>query len=739
MMKGKKSNPRNIKLGVSLALLGCVSLTGLLYMYGGEEPPVQSVVLTTNLQETVVTTEKTPKDAGELPNVEAELRARYIERKGTFPEGSGLQSSTCSHQLPPYRLSLSGRKCIFPFQVGGVWRTNCDLGVCAVKVDALSRAIEMANCSSSTYIRGPLKCTHISDTSNCRGPGGADASPCSHLLGGKAIAGICHCSGTFNGQQYTVNKHIGCETAMVATCSEICATLEENSMSAAHSASKLSEEPDVITRLAEIANTYKPASSTDLTAWNAYADVAQELQNYTSQWCGKGIAIMAGSVNTLPQALATVSFLRDHLRSTIPVEIWQTKEEESNHSHDFLRALTQLSVSIRSLPQAAKSERSHEMFALKPAVVLASSFDTVLLLDADSIPLVDPAQLMDMRTPNVSAVFWPDFWTLLWDANIWSAVGGWPFGEQRNVASQDSGLMVVCKSCGGWKPLALAFYFNYYSDVYYYAIYNGHWQEQMCRDGNCVLGHDVPGAGDKDTFQVAWLALNEPYTMLIPASICGAMLPKRNLVCGSSFIHRNHLHEGIALHHNSNKWWWGDFIAGRWTHWRTGLHLKHVSSFMNHSEAYFADGMNDWRSVTYSTRGDAGKQNPPPGARWCLIYRGQVRTQRLTEDLGWDIEQVLVEYYTKLYSTPWMVEWATLQSGASGLASCVKGLKWATEKWLKTASDEDVRNTAISHMTDLGLGSVPYLQSHSDASLVRMCRGVALTPVPHSEERREES
>ena len=136
-----------------------------------------------------------------------------------------------------------------------------------------------------------------------------------------------------------------------------------------------------------------------------------------------------------------------------------------------------------------------------------------------------------MRPSNVSAVFWPDYWTLLWDAKIWDSIGGWPFGEQRHVPSQDSGLMVICKSCGAFHPLALAFYFNYHSQTYYPGIYFGHFQEKRCRGGVCTSGHDVPGMGDKDTFQIAWLALHEQFIMMPPASIGGTLLPKRRLVC----------------------------------------------------------------------------------------------------------------------------------------------------------------------------------------------------------------
>ena len=282
-------------------------------------------------------------------------------------------------------------------------------------------------------------------------------------------------------------------------------------------------------------------------------------------------------------------------------------------------ALYQLGVMVRTLPPEAKSPTLSDMFSLKPAVVLASSFDEVLFLDADSVcthshslchtttthpplhmphpsqlPLVDPLEIFQIRDPQESAVFWPDLWTLLWDAKIWEAIGGWPFGDARHAPSQESGLMVVCKSCGGWKPLALAFYFNYHNNVYYNAMYFGHYLEKSCRSNKCTRGHSVPGIGDKDTFQIAWIALKAKYTMMPPAALGGTMLPAKELVCGTSFLHFNKNNRMIALHHNSNKWWWKDFSSGRWTQNKNGLLLTHYSAYSSPTLAWRADGVNVW-------------------------------------------------------------------------------------------------------------------------------------------------
>eukprot|EP01061_Rhynchopus_euleeides_P026489 TRINITY_DN4325_c0_g4_i2.p1 TRINITY_DN4325_c0_g4~~TRINITY_DN4325_c0_g4_i2.p1 ORF type:complete len:415 (+),score=103.45 TRINITY_DN4325_c0_g4_i2:220-1464(+) len=368
---------------------------------------------------------------------------------------------------------------------------------------------------------------------------------------------------------------------------------------------------------------------------------------------------MAGSIGTLPQAVATVSYLRDHLRSDLPVEIWRAASENEELPQGLVFGLQQLGAVVRTLPAEARSRRATDMYSLKPAAVLASSFDEVLFLDADALPLVDPITIFDERakSADTSAVFWPDFWTLFHDAKIWDAIGGWPFPTQI-APSQESGIMVVCKSCGAWRPLALAFYFSYHSTVYYRAIYVGHYGEKMCGSVECtrkgVNQHVMPGMGDKDTFQIAHMALNVSFTMMRPPAIVGPLL-NHSLVCGASIAQRGSGGELVVLHHNSNKWWWLDYWRGRWK--KTGLLLSHVMYLMNESSAWHADGQNMWDSITYNWRDDAGKQATPDGARWCVIYKGETRVETATAALGYDLEETMLDHHKAVYATPWLSEW----------------------------------------------------------------------------------
>eukprot|EP01061_Rhynchopus_euleeides_P026484 TRINITY_DN4325_c0_g3_i1.p1 TRINITY_DN4325_c0_g3~~TRINITY_DN4325_c0_g3_i1.p1 ORF type:complete len:577 (+),score=202.08 TRINITY_DN4325_c0_g3_i1:441-2171(+) len=491
-------------------------------------------------------------------------------------------------------------------------------------------------------------------------------------------------------------------------------------MSSSHAAAHAKDSSSLIKKLGELARKHEP-NKTNLRMWRQFVDDLPNGDKPPAHWCGKGIAIMAGSVGTLPQALATVSFLRGYIDTPIPVEIWQASDEETVHSEEMKAALHQLGVVIRTLPEEARSASLRDMFSLKPAVVLASAFDEVLFLDADAMPLVDPMEIFQIREQQESAVFWPDLWTLLYDAKIWDAIGGWPFGESKHAPSQESGLMVVCKSCGGWKPLALAFYFNYHNNVYYNSMYFGHYLEKSCRSSKCARGHSVPGIGDKDTFQIAWMALKERFTMMPPAALGGTMLPFKELVCGTSFLHYNKNNRMIALHHNSNKWWWKDFQMGKWAATRNALLLTHFSQYKVPSLAWRADGVNQWRSVTYSTRADAGKQQPPSGARWCIIYKGETNQGRIEHEVGWPVEQILLRFFSTMYIAPWLVQWVLENQRDSAMFKCVTRMGWMTMKDAEITEDDNLRNIVISNLHKRGKGTVPKLQSYGDGQLFQLC------------------
>jgi hypothetical protein len=154
---------------------------------------------------------------------------------------------------------------------------------------------------------------------------------------------------------------------------------------------------------------------------------------------------------------------------------------------------------------------------LKPYALLHSSFQEVLLLDADNVPLVDPGFLFaSAQYQETGAVLWPDFDRPDPPPAVWRFCGI-PYRREPPV---ESGQVLVDKArC--WRSLALCSWFNDHSDFFYEHVH-----------------------GDKETFHLAFRKLEQPYAM--PAT---PMLKLEGAMCQHDF-------EGnrIFQHRFRDKW-----------------------------------------------------------------------------------------------------------------------------------------------------------------------------------------
>jgi hypothetical protein len=150
---------------------------------------------------------------------------------------------------------------------------------------------------------------------------------------------------------------------------------------------------------------------------------------------------------------------------------------------------------------------------LKPYAVLHSRFREVLQLDADNVPVRDPAFLFDRpEFRDTGTLFWPDIVRLSQGNEIWPISGL----DYRDTPSVESGQMILDKSrC--WRALSLAYWINQHSNVFYQFLH-----------------------GDKDTYLIAWLMLTQPYHLmrhrpkLLEATLC-----QRDPEGAVLFQHRN--------------------------------------------------------------------------------------------------------------------------------------------------------------------------------------------------------
>ena len=179
-------------------------------------------------------------------------------------------------------------------------------------------------------------------------------------------------------------------------------------------------------------------------------------------------------------------------------------------------------VDGRKVAQAAGC-RISQGWPLKPLSILHSPFEEVLALDADNIPIRDPAYLFESALyQETGAIFWPDVGRTEPGRAIWDLMSV-PF---RNEPEFESGQIVVNKALC-WEALNLAMWMNEEgrADFFYKIVW-----------------------GDKDTFRFAWHKFGFPFAMtpvplqmlsVVGGPCCAGVMCQHDLDGERVFQHRN--------------------------------------------------------------------------------------------------------------------------------------------------------------------------------------------------------
>lgn len=203
------------------------------------------------------------------------------------------------------------------------------------------------------------------------------------------------------------------------------------------------------------------------------------------RFSGDGIVICGGGVRYFTCAWVCIRMLRK-LGCQLPIELWHLGPLEMD---DRMRELiTPYGVKTVDAEEVRKTHPARILngWELKPYSIIHSSFERVILLDADLVPLIDPAIIFSWKEfVESGAIFWPDYCRLEPFRAIWEACEV----TYRDEPEFESGQVVVDKRrC--WRALQVAMYMNEYSDYYYDMIH-----------------------GDKETFHLAFLCTETPYRM----------------------------------------------------------------------------------------------------------------------------------------------------------------------------------------------------------------------------------
>lgn len=207
----------------------------------------------------------------------------------------------------------------------------------------------------------------------------------------------------------------------------------------------------------------------------------------------RGIVSTAGGSH-IPVFIISLRMLR-RTGSTLPVELFLRADEghDAYLCEELLPALNARCVILDDFLKPAKSIQL-EKYQYKIFSILFSSFEEVLLLDADNFPVKDPAYVFDTEPfTSYGMITWPDFWISTAAANFYTIQG--TLMPSTNVrASTESGQIFVTKRTHS-AGLLVAAYYNFYGPSHYYPL----------------LTQGGPGEGDKETFIAGASAVGAPF------------------------------------------------------------------------------------------------------------------------------------------------------------------------------------------------------------------------------------
>ncbi|KAK0544485.1 hypothetical protein OC846_006054 [Tilletia horrida] len=208
----------------------------------------------------------------------------------------------------------------------------------------------------------------------------------------------------------------------------------------------------------------------------------------------KGLVYAPRTQQDIEDILISLRWIRNHLKSTIPIELWYSAAPSSHLNlaesrwKSYSDALTGLQATVRALPPhvQASAPTSKSPPHIRAAAMLASSFTKVLYLDGTSLPLQDPLSLFTssaflqgyplpaaltaaastisppkpLYTP--SAVLWPSIHQDSNDNPIWRFVGSPCNSDHWQI---DAAQMLVDKRGNGGLNLAALHIAAYMQDA----------------------------------------------------------------------------------------------------------------------------------------------------------------------------------------------------------------------------------------------------------------------------------
>lgn len=141
---------------------------------------------------------------------------------------------------------------------------------------------------------------------------------------------------------------------------------------------------------------------------DSHIEVTKNLLPYPSGvFSGRGIVMLAGGKYS-GYAATGLGMLRE-LGSTLPVEVWM--KDQSEEKPGWCDELEQEGMACRKMSDYMNVSFMAHGYQLKVNSILLSSFEEVLFLDADNVPVRNPDGIFDSKGySDTGAVLWKDYW-----------------------------------------------------------------------------------------------------------------------------------------------------------------------------------------------------------------------------------------------------------------------------------------------------------------------------------------
>ena len=205
--------------------------------------------------------------------------------------------------------------------------------------------------------------------------------------------------------------------------------------------------------------------------------------------------VTTANAKYMPIFLVSLRMLR-RTGCSLPVEVFidDWSKYDPVVCDQVLPSLNARCVVLSNIYDTAPHAKKPNHYQYKIFAILFSSFQNVLFLDSDAFPAHDPTDLLSTAPYTTHGlVTWPDFWAQTISAHFYH-IAAIPEVPSQSRLSTESGQLLINKDIHR-ESLLMMVYYNYYGPDYYYIL----------------LSQGSPGAGDKETFVQAALAVGLPY------------------------------------------------------------------------------------------------------------------------------------------------------------------------------------------------------------------------------------